>query len=159
MKLMKNQDLTNVKFAVMRLGERKFVFDLLKLQEIVLSPIIEPSLDGPDLQVGMFNSSSGSLPVLDLLSRPPDECRLWTMAMVVFVNDGGSMCLLADEVLDYVEFSLSDLCPLPDGANGIADDLLSGVITHLDCDYYLLDLGALRSVWNRIEEKTEKSES
>jgi len=152
---MTERRISTSKHAVLKLGERNYAFDMDHVQEIIPKPVLEPCFDGPELLIGMFESTHGTLPVLDLLNRPPDECCLNLMSLVVLEESGETICILADDILDYVELNPCDCCPLPDGANGVTNDLLNGVVNQSDCDYYMLDLGTLRITCKRVEDKTE----
>jgi chemotaxis signal transduction protein len=126
--------------VALRLGERRYAIDLTPVQEIVHSPELDPCLDGPELLVGMFDSATGALPVLDLLGRPPDECPLSRMALVILQVSNTRLCLIADELPEMVELDPANAVPLLRGANGAPDELLRGVVDVGGCDYYLLDL-------------------
>jgi purine-binding chemotaxis protein CheW len=131
---------TSRKFAAIRLGERKFACDIFKVQEIVHGPELEPSFEGCEFQVGTYNGKRGSLPVIDLLNRPPDACPIFDMSLVVIEIGDSIIGLLADELCDVLSIDPMSACPLPGGACGVDEDLLDGVITISDIDYYLLDL-------------------
>jgi len=152
---MPKQGISKCKHAVLRLGERNYAFDLVHVLEIIRCPQLEPSLDGPELQVGIYEGARGPLPVLDLLSRTPDQCRLNRMSLIIVADNGETICILADDVADIVEIDTNDRCPLPDGANGVNTGLLTGVVTISESDYYLLDLGLLRTAWHKVGSKAE----
>ncbi len=128
------------KHAAIRLGDRKFACDLMLVQEVIPEPRLDPCLDCSQLLVGMFEDTRGSLPVLDLMNRPPDECQLCDMALVVVEVAGQVLGILVDQVLDIVEFDPADLLPIPGGACGVDEHHVSGVVVITDTDYYLLDL-------------------
>jgi chemotaxis signal transduction protein len=143
----KEMDKEFLPYMVVRLGGRRYVCDFLNVQEIVGSPEIEPSFDGTEFLIGLFDSVRGVLPALDLLSRPPDICPIKDMSLVILEASGQLISLLVDELLDVVRFDPGSVLPLPEGANGIPDELLSGVIEIDDTDYYLLNLDQIISVW------------
>jgi chemotaxis signal transduction protein len=122
----------------MRLGDRKYACDLQCVQEIVTSPMLEPGLDGPSHQVGVFEGSRGPLPVLDLLGRPPDECPIQEMTLVVIDSAGKSFGLLADEILIAVDIDPEQVLPLPPRTDGISDNFISGVAPVSGSSYYLI---------------------
>ncbi len=147
---------TDIKrYAALKLGERCYAFNALNILEVVQCPDLEPCIDGPELLIGMYESWNGQLPVVDLLNRPPDECRLQNMALVVLENRNEPVGILADQVLDIIEFDLNKKCPVPDGANGIRTDLIEGVVEVTGLDYYLLDLDRLISCSYGSTEKLE----
>ena len=131
----------------MRLGERRYACDLVCVQEIIRHPILEPSLEGPGLLVGMHAGSRGSLPVLDLLGRPPDECPLRSMTLVVFETSGKALGLLVDDLLDIIEFNPATMLPLPPGGNGVTDELIVGLTSVAGSDYYIINLDMVVSVY------------
>ncbi len=124
----------------LRLGEHKYACDVINVQEIIHHPQLEPSLDGPELLIGIYTSSRGPFPVLDLLKRPPDECRLSEMSMVVVEITGELLGLLVDDLDNVVEIDLSDRRPVAGGRMGVEDGLLEGVAAVKGSEYYLLDL-------------------
>jgi chemotaxis signal transduction protein len=144
----KGQGQTALKqYLAMRLGEHGYACDLACVQEIVSRPVLEPSLDGPELLVGMYAGSRGPLPVLDLLGRPPDECPLCSMSLVVFKAMGSTVGMLADESLNIVEFDPQTIGPRPIGSNSVLELFLDGLVSVKGSDYYLLNLDMVVSAY------------
>lgn len=126
--------------VTLRLGDRHYACDLMQVQEIVERPDLDPCLDGPDILIGMFASARGQVPVLDLLGRPPDVCPVSEMSLLVLEIANNPVSLIVDELLDIIEFDPCAVCPVPPGANGAPDELLTGIIEVDNREYYLLDL-------------------
>ncbi len=150
---MKNRRTNPQRHVALRLGERNYTFDMFCVREIIFAPDLEPSLDGPEMLIGTFRSSHGPLPVLDILNRQPDECYLNCMAVVILTESEHVVCLLVDDLLDIVEFDSSTASPCPDGANGVPDELIRGVVTIDNTDYFMLDLSQIISSWLGCAEK------
>jgi len=131
--------------VALRLGERHYACDVMRVQEIVDGPDIDPCLDGPQILIGMFTTSRGQVPVVDLLGRPPDACPVRDMSLLILEIGEYPISLLADELLDIIEFDPGTRCSLPPGANGAPNDILAGVIEVEKRDYYLLDLERILS--------------
>jgi chemotaxis signal transduction protein len=124
----------------MRLGDDTYTCDLHCIQEIVSNPVLDPSFDGTELLVGMYEGSRGSIPVVDLLARTPDDCPICHMSLVIFERAGKVAGLLADNLLDVVEFDPAFVIPLRKPAGEIHHQYLSGRVRVKGSDYYLIDL-------------------
>jgi chemotaxis signal transduction protein len=124
----------------MRLGEDIYTCDLHCIQEIVSNPVLDPSFDGSELLVGMYEGSRGSIPVVDLLARTPDDCPICKMSLVIFESTGKVAGLLADNLLDVVEFNPAFVIPLHKSTGRTTHQYLSGRVKIKNSDYYLIDL-------------------
>lgn len=134
-------------YLTFQLGDCKYACEVLRVQEIIRQPDLEPGLGGPDLLVGIFASSRGSVPVLDLLARPPDECRIQEMALVVFGADEQSLGLLVDDLHSIIEIDPSEALPIPPNTKAASEGQLQGVVELEGTDYYLLDLDRIFSAY------------
>jgi len=140
----------NCNHMVLKLGERRYTCDICTIQEIVANPVIEPCLDGNEFQIGCFESTTGDIPVLDILCRTPDMCPIREMSLVIFEVSGRRISILADDLLELIEIESSWICPLPPGGNGVPDDLIRGVIEFNNCQYFMLDLERIVTTWQGV---------
>lgn len=134
-------------FLAMRLGDRAYACDLTSIQEVVRRPVLEPSLDGPELLVGMYAGSRGPLPVLDLLQRPPDECPICSMSLIVFETSGNVVGMLADGNPDIVEIDPGMIGARPIGSDCELELFLDGLFTISGTRYFLLNLDMVVSAY------------
>jgi chemotaxis signal transduction protein len=131
----------------LRLGERKYVCDLVSVQEIVLYPDIDPIGTDPGTFIGTFDSARGSIPVLDLLGRPFDEESIRKKILVIAGFPAYTIGILVDELLENMGIELSSVLPLPAGAYGVSFEILQGVVDFDKETYYLINLERLASTW------------
>jgi chemotaxis signal transduction protein len=131
----------------LRLGERKYVCDLVSVQEIVLYPNIDPIGPDPGTFIGTFDSPRGSIPVLDLLGRPFDAQSIRKKILVIAGLTAQTIGILVDELLENLGIEISAVLPLPAGAYGVNYEILQGVIDFDKETYYLINLELLASTW------------
>ena len=58
-----------------------------------------------------------------------------------------TLAVLADELLDNIEIDKSTVLPLPEGANGIDNTLLNGVVETNNGSYYIINLEQVADSW------------
>lgn len=136
---------TTGEYVIIRLGEKNFLCDLMCIQEIVYAPDLEPCLDGPQFLVGLYKSSRGPLPVLDIMQRMPDECPLSSMTLLIFETDFGIAGLLVDDLLSTTLIDSDWLQPLIPGMNGDLPQGVEGTVEIEGIVHFLLDLQTVLS--------------
>jgi chemotaxis signal transduction protein len=142
----KNQPGASVqRYLAMRLGEEFYACDLNCIQEIVHNPELDPSFEGSELLVGMFAGSRGSIPVVDLLARTPDNCPLCSMSLVIFERSGKVAGMLADNLVDVVEFDPTFALPLRDVTIEAPRQYIDGRAKINGSDFFLVNLDKIVS--------------
>ena len=131
----------------LRLGERRFVCDLVSIQEIILYPDVDPiNLDSGTF-IGTFDGARGNIPVLDLLGRPFDSDSIRKKVLMIAGLSIHTIGILADELFDNLVIEHASILPLPYGAYGVEYEFLQGVIEKSDETYYLINLERVASTW------------
>jgi chemotaxis signal transduction protein len=129
----------------MRLGEEFYACDLNCIQEIVRNPELDPSFEGSELLVGMFAGSRGSIPVVDLLARTPDNCPLCSMSLVIFERAGKVAGMLADNLLDVIELDPTFVLPLRHVTVEAPSQYIDGRARINGSDFFLVNLDKIVS--------------
>ena len=134
-------------YMAVRLGERRFACDLNHVQEVQLYPHTGASSIDQKCMVLTLETSRGTIPVIDLLGRPVVPDSLEDRILVIFSCTSSQIGIIADELLDNIEFDRSSVLPLPGGANGIENKYLKGIVELQEGTYYLINLEHVASSW------------
>jgi chemotaxis signal transduction protein len=133
------------RYLAMRLGDEFYACDLKCIQEIVHNPELDPSFEGSELLVGMFAGSRGSVPVVDLLARTPDNCPLCSMSLVIFERSGKVAGMLADNLLDIFELDPAFVLPARNVATQAPSRYIDGRARVNGSDFFLVNLDKIVS--------------
>ncbi len=134
-------------YMAVRLGERRFACDLNHVQEVQLYPHTGASSIDTNCMVLTLETSRGSIPVIDLLGRPVVPDSPGDRILVILSCTSSPIGIIADELLDNIEFDTSSVLPLPGGANGIENKYLKGIVELNEGTYYLINLEHVASSW------------
>jgi purine-binding chemotaxis protein CheW len=134
-----------INFAI---GEDQYGVDIMAVREIKEWSNVTHLPKQPDYVRGVLNLRGVVLPIIDLRCRFGQgltDCTPTHIIIIVQVDGGRQVGLLADKVLDIVSFDKNGVQPVPSVARSDEARFLSGLVTVDGAMIALIDLAHLLS--------------
>lgn len=132
-------------FISFAIGDDQYGVDIIAVREIKGWSEITHLPKQPDYMRGVLNLRGSIVPIIDLRCRfgqGVTEASPLHIVIIVQINSR-PVGLLADRVLDIVSFDASQIQPVPQIAQSVSSELLSGLVTNEGTMIALIDLNNL----------------
>ncbi|MEO8216370.1 MAG: chemotaxis protein CheW [Acidobacteriota bacterium] len=146
--------MTTSRFILFRISAESFLADVMTVRQIVPWTSPRPVPNAPPLLEGVVLVSGEAVPVIDIGSQfssgAGGEVESHPLLMLL-ESESGAIGLKVDEVRQILPIEMDEIVAAPLFVQGLAGDLLAGIVRRDEAQYLILDLEHILSPETRGE--------